>query len=146
RVLGRVGRRVLHLVAHPRFLLSMGRAAYRPGPRRANREAPRAPGGILAGPGRGGDVIERIDAPEGVVAFKAVGTVEAADYGDVLAPAVEEAMAGGKKVRIVFVLGPEFSGYSAGAAWEDAKLWAPHLTGWERCAVVTDHTFLGDTI
>jgi len=91
-------------------------------------------------------MIERIDAPEGVVAFKAVGTVEAEDYGSVLRPAVQGAMAGGKKVRIVFVLGPEFSGYSAGAAWEDAKLWAPHLTGWDRCAVVTDHTFLGDTI
>ena len=26
------------------------------------------------------------------------------------------------------------------------KLWAPRLTSWERCAVVTDHGLLGDTI
>ena len=91
-------------------------------------------------------MIEQIDAPAGVVAFRAIGTIEAEDYADVLRPAVEHAMADRAKVRIVFVLGPEFHGFTAGAAWEDAKLWAPHLTGWERCAVVTDHTFLGDTI
>jgi hypothetical protein len=91
-------------------------------------------------------VIEQIDAPAGVVAFRTIGTIEAEDYADVLRPAVEHAMADHAKVRIVFVLGPEFHGYTAGAAWEDAKLWTPHLTAWERCAVVTDHTFLGDTI
>ena len=74
-------------------------------------------------------VIESIDAPGGVVAFKAVGTIDAEDYADVLRPAVERAIAEHGRVRLVFVLGPEFNGYTAGAAWEDAKLWAPHLTG-----------------
>lgn len=57
-------------------------------------------------------MIESIDAPAGVVAFKAVGRVEASDYEDILKPALEQAIAGGRKARVVFVLGPEFDGYS----------------------------------
>lgn len=92
-------------------------------------------------------MINLIDgAPEGVLAFKAIGKVEAADYDAVLRPAVEQATAGGKKVRIVFEMGDEFTGYTAGAAWEDAKLWAPHLTSWERCAVVTNHGFMAGAL
>ena len=92
-------------------------------------------------------MFEPIDsAPDGVLAFKAVGQVEASDYEQVLTPAIEAATSGGAKVRIVIELGPEYEGYSAGAAWEDVKLWTPRLGSWERCAVVTDHKLLGDTI
>jgi hypothetical protein len=81
-------------------------------------------------------------APAGIVAFKAVGSVEGADYETVLRPAIEAALAGHGKIRIVIELGPEYEGYTAGAVWEDTKLWAPHLRDWERCAVVTDHRFV----
>ena len=40
--------------------------------------------------------------------------------------------------RWSYVLGPEFTGYSAGADWQDAKLGAHHLSAWERAAVVSD--------
>ena len=86
------------------------------------------------------------DAPAGVLAFRAVGKVEAADYENVLRPAVEAAVAEHDKIRLVFELGAEFDGYSAGAAWEDVKLWAPHLGAWERCAVVTDHRLITDAM
>jgi hypothetical protein len=90
-------------------------------------------------------VIERIDgAPENVIAVRAVGRVEARDYEEVLRPAIESAIAGHGKIRIVFELGQEFEGYSPSAAWEDMKLWAPHLTKWERCALVTDHRLIAD--
>src|SRR5262245_57872350 len=95
---------------------------------------------------QGGTMIEQLEAPVGVIAFRAVGKVEAADYGSVLRPAVDTAVAGHGKIRIVFELGDEFDGYSAGAAWEDMKLWGPHLTKWERCAVVTDHRLVADAI
>ncbi len=58
-------------------------------------------------------MIEPIDAPAGVVAFKAVGTIDAEDYADVLRPAVERALVEHGKVRLVFMLGPEFNGYTA---------------------------------
>jgi len=92
-------------------------------------------------------MIEPIEqAPDGVLAFRAVGKIEAADYETVLTPAIEAAIAKHGKIRFVYELGPEYEGYSAGAAWEDMKLWAPHLTKWERCAVVTDHRMMADTI
>jgi hypothetical protein len=92
-------------------------------------------------------VIERIEgAPEGVLAFKAVGKVEASDYEDVLTPAIESAVVEHGKIRLVYELGTEYDGYSAGAAWEDMKLWTPHLRSWERCAVVTDHRLIADAL
>jgi hypothetical protein len=91
-------------------------------------------------------MIERVEgAPAGVLAFRAIGKVEASDY-EVLKPAIEAGIKERGKVRIVFEMGPEFDGYSAGAAWEDAKLWAPHLMSWERCAVVTDHDFMAGAL
>lgn len=85
-------------------------------------------------------------APEGVIAFKAVGNVEAADYEEVLTPAIESAISQHGKVRLVYELGPEYDGYSAGASWEDLKLGATHLAKWERCAIVTDHRLIRDAI
>lgn len=88
-------------------------------------------------------MIEMIDAaPDNVLAFKAVGEVEAADYDTVLKPALDRMLRSGEKVRCVYVLGPEFEGYSAGAAWEDAELGMAHIAKWHRCAVVTDVDWL----
>lgn len=86
------------------------------------------------------------DAPAGVLALKAVGEVTAADYTRVLTPAIAAAIATHGRVRLVYELGPEFAGYAPGAVWEDVKLGAGHLTKWERCAVVTDHTLLADAV
>ena len=91
-------------------------------------------------------MIEQIDAPEGVLAFKAVGKIAADDYKNVLAPAIEAASAENEKLRLVYVLGPEFESYSAGASWQDAKLGVGHLTKWERIAAVTDHSLMADAI
>jgi hypothetical protein len=85
-------------------------------------------------------------APDGVLAFRAVGKVEAADYEQVLTPAMDSVIEKHGKVRLVYELGTEFDGYSLGAAWEDMKLWTPHITKWERCAVVTNHTLLADAV
>ena len=87
-----------------------------------------------------------LDTPAGVLAFRAVGKLEAADYENVLTPAIESAVAEQGKIRIVLELGSEFEGYTAGAAWEDLKLWTPHLAKWERCAVVTDHRWITDAV
>jgi hypothetical protein len=92
-------------------------------------------------------MIERIaDAPPGVVALRAVGTVSAADYEDVMRPAIEAAIAEHGRARVVVELGPGFEGYSSGAALEDLKLGASHLTSWERCAIVTDNAGVADAV
>jgi hypothetical protein len=42
------------------------------------------------------------------------------------------------KVRFLYHLGEDFSGFKTDAMWDDAKLGFKHLTGWERIAVVSD--------
>ena len=76
--------------------------------------------------------------PNDVLGFEAVGEVEADEYKNVLVPAIEKVVKGGGKVRMMYVLGSRFDGYSAGAAWQDTKLGIEHLRSFERCAVVTD--------
>jgi len=73
--------------------------------------------------------------PDGVIGFEAVGEVAADDYRDTLVPAMEAAAG---PIRLVYVLGDRFSGYTAGAAWQDAKLGLAHHGRWERAAIVTD--------
>jgi hypothetical protein len=85
-------------------------------------------------------------APPGVIAVRAVGTVSAVDYDNVIKPAIESVLAEHGKIRFVYELGPEFTGYAPGAAWEDLKLGTGYLSKWERCAIATDHTALADVI
>ncbi len=84
-------------------------------------------------------MLERIDSPDTVLAFRAVGTIEKADYESVLEPAVDEMIDQRGELRFVYVLADGFDGYSFGAGWEDTKLGVGHLTKWKRCAVVTTH-------
>jgi hypothetical protein len=77
------------------------------------------------------------DLPRGVIGFEAVGEVHAADYEDVLRPAIDDAVESGG-VRLVYVLGDRFTGYSGGAGWEDAKLGLTHHRAWQRTALVSD--------
>ena len=76
--------------------------------------------------------------PAGVVGLEAVDDVEEEDYQDVIVPAVEAAIAEHGKVRLVYVLGPEFDEYEGEAVWEDLKLGARHPASFERIAIVTD--------
>lgn len=77
------------------------------------------------------------DLPSGVIGVEAVGEVDAGDYEKVLHPAVDAAATDGR-IRLVYVLGDRFDGYSSGAAWQDAKLGFEHLRAWDRVAVVSD--------
>lgn len=78
------------------------------------------------------------DLPGNVVGIEGVGEVTSDDYKNVLIPAAEAALEEHDKVRLLYVLGERFDGYSAGAVWEDTKLGLEHLRGWELMAVVTD--------
>jgi hypothetical protein len=75
--------------------------------------------------------------PVGVIGFEAVGTVEAEDYRDVLEPAIDSAARLGG-IRLVYVMGERFEGYSSKAMWEDSKVGLGHVRSWERTALVSD--------
>jgi hypothetical protein len=79
-----------------------------------------------------------------VVGVEAHDKVTAEDYEKVLIPAVQaaEAASSDGKVRMLYVLGPEFPDFTAGAAWEDTKLGLGRFRHWERIAVVGDADWL----
>ena len=84
-------------------------------------------------------MVEQIpDLPDNVLGFAAKGTVTAEDYESVIIPAVEALFARQRKVRFLYHLGEDFSGFEAAAMWDDTKLGLKHLSGWERMAVVSD--------
>lgn len=76
--------------------------------------------------------------PADVIAISARGKITREDYETVLIPAVERVAKSQGKVKLVYVLGPAFEGYTAGAAWDDAKLGFLHMGDFARIAVVTD--------
>lgn len=86
------------------------------------------------------------DVPEGVLGFRAVGTVDAADYRKVLDPAIDAWIAKGKRVNLVYVLGEEFTRYSLSALWQDMLLEGKPEGSWGRVALVTDHRILGELV
>lgn len=79
------------------------------------------------------------DLPDDVVGLEAKGEVTGDDYEQVLIPAVERQLERHRKIRLLYLLGSEFSGLSAAAMWDDAKVGMEHPFLWERIAVVTDH-------
>ena len=74
--------------------------------------------------------------------FVASGEVSAGDYESVLIPAVEDLLRLHKKIRLLYHLGPEFIGFTAGAMWDDAKIGLKHIGAWEKIALVTDIEWL----
>ncbi|MDR6906280.1 hypothetical protein J2X63_001966 [Agromyces sp. 3263] len=77
--------------------------------------------------------------PADVVGFRAVGTIEASDYRDVLTPAFDDAFEEHGRVNCVVVMGDDFDHVSLGAMLEDAKLISMPRDAWGRSAFVTDH-------
>jgi hypothetical protein len=79
-----------------------------------------------------------IDLPDNVLGIEASGKVTAEDYQTVLVPALEAKLRKIKKVRLLYVAGDTFEGYTGEAAWQDAKVDLMHWTQFDRIAVVTD--------
>ena len=84
--------------------------------------------------------------PEGVVGFSAEGTVTDADYRKVLIPAVEDALRSGRRLRFLYVLGPGFAGYGAGAMLDDTLFGVKHYFDFEKIACVTDNLTYGTMV
>lgn len=76
--------------------------------------------------------------PQRIVAIAADGLLTRQDYERMLIPRVNALLQRHEKLRIYYELGAGFTGFEAGAAWEDMKLGLGHLQRWERMAVVTD--------
>ena len=53
-------------------------------------------------------------------------------------PAIDAALLKHKRVRVLYQLTPEFTGFTSAAMWDDFKLGLANRKAWERIAVVTD--------
>jgi SpoIIAA-like len=84
-------------------------------------------------------MLEKIEGlPKGIDGLKAVGKISKEDYENVCLPIVDEARREGRRLRFLYQLGPEFEGFTPGAAWEDAKIGLHSMRVFDGCAVVTD--------
>lgn len=76
--------------------------------------------------------------PAGVVGFEAIGEVRGSDYRQVLDPALEKAITEYGNVKVMYLLGHEFTGYTMPAMFDDAAVGTREWSHWAKIAVVTD--------
>jgi hypothetical protein len=78
------------------------------------------------------------DMADKVVAGRASGQISGKDYADVLTPAVESSVKRHGKIRVLYQLSQDFSGFTVGAMFDDAKLGLRHRNSFEKIAVIAD--------
>ena len=84
-------------------------------------------------------MIERLkDLPPGIDGVRAIGMISKGDYERVFPAILDEASRYGHPIRFLYQLGPEFEGFTPGAAWEDAKIGIHSMRLFMGCAIVTD--------
>ncbi len=79
--------------------------------------------------------------PQDVIAIEATGKVTHADYKNTLIPKAE-AMMGKGPIKMLYVIGKEFTGFEVGALLDDAAFGLKHWHDFSHIAVVTDHAWL----
>ena len=84
--------------------------------------------------------------PDAVLGVEASGKVTDDDYEQVLVPALQEHLETHSGLRVVYVLGEGFEGWTAGAMWDDARLGIRHRDAWVKIAVVADNEWIRRTI
>jgi len=74
------------------------------------------------------------------------GKVTSEDYEATLIPAVQNILRTHSKVRLLYQLAEDCTGFTPGAMWEDTKLGLGHLSAFEAVAVVTDHAWITEAV
>lgn len=85
------------------------------------------------------------DLPPGIEGIKATGKVTTADYKTVFEPSMRTARLEGRRVRLLYELGPEFEGFSLGGVWEDMKSGSRFEGCFEGCAIVSDRVWVRES-
>jgi len=78
------------------------------------------------------------DYPDDILAITASKTITGSDYESTIIPAIEAKVKAHGKVRMLYNLGPDFTGFDAAAMWEDATTGLKHFTDFEKIAFVSD--------
>jgi hypothetical protein len=81
------------------------------------------------------------DLPPDVLAIEAAGKITHEDYHNTLIPRAEAMMASGP-IKLLWVIGTEFTGFDLEALWDDGKFGLKHWHDFSRIAVVVDQPWL----
>lgn len=81
--------------------------------------------------------------PADVLAVEASGRIDHDAYVKELIPAVEAKIAAEGKLKLFYMLGAGFEGFTAGAMFEDGKVGFLHIAKFARVAVVSDIEWIG---
>ncbi len=86
------------------------------------------------------------DYPDNVLAITASNNVTGKDYESVIIPAIEAKVEAHGKIRLLYHLGRDFTGFDAAAMWEDATTGLKHFTDFEKIAFVSDVDWINHTV
>ena len=82
------------------------------------------------------------DMPVGTLGFEAIGEVEDDDWERIVEPLLRHEIAAGRKVRLLYLLGPDAREIDGDALTADTGFRARHATSFERVAVVSDEDWM----
>lgn len=83
-------------------------------------------------------MINVINAPDNVAAFRATGEITKEDYQTVVEPTVQKLVDRINEINFLFLIDIEIENFTAAAWIEDAMLGLKNLGKWNRTAIVTD--------
>mgnify|MGYP002628421516 CR=1 FL=1 len=82
----------------------------------------------------------------GMIEIRMTAPVSDSDYKEVLMPAIDTAIAGGDRLRLLAIIEAGVSDFTLGAMLQDARVGLKHWRGFDRVAVVTDNGALSRAI
>jgi hypothetical protein len=82
------------------------------------------------------------DMPADTIGFEAIGETEDDDWERAVEPVLRREIAEGRKVRLLYLLGPEARDVEGDAMKADTGFRARHATSFERVAVVSDEDWM----
>jgi SpoIIAA-like len=82
------------------------------------------------------------DMPAGTIGFEAIGEVEDDDWEEAVEPVLRREIADGRKVRLLYLLGPEARDVERDAVSADTGFRMRHATSFYRVAVVSDEDWM----
>jgi len=83
---------------------------------------------------------------DNLIVAVARGRVTAEDYEKIFVPAIHAALKTHNKIRLLYQLGEDFTGFTGKAIWTDAKLRLRYLTYFEAVAVVSNVRWIANAV
>ena len=82
------------------------------------------------------------DLPAGTIGFEAFGDVDDDDWEDTVEPVLRQEIAAGRKLRLLYLLGPATREVEGDAVKADTAFRARHASSFDRVAVVSDEDWV----